>query len=237
MYVNATFGLTLLSTGTYESERLMTTLFTKLVTEGMIVVDIGAHVGYYTLLAAKAVGDKGKVFCFEPESSNYALLLKNAEVNGYKNVTPVRKAVFSKTGKVNLFLGRYSGTHGLYPSVYSTSTLAVDAITLDEFFEDKDCPIDIIKMDIEGAEMAAVTGMAEILKMNHDLKIFTEFCPIGLQGAGSSAQEYWDKLVEHGFKFIYLINERKQKLEQTDLASVMKMCKSIGYVNLLCQRA
>lgn len=52
-------------------------VFIELVREGMIVVDIGAHMGYYTLLAARAVGDKGKVFAFEPEPSNYALLVKN----------------------------------------------------------------------------------------------------------------------------------------------------------------
>ena len=91
-------------TNSYEKEQ--TILFRKLVDEGMNVVDIGANIGYYTLLAAELVGEKGKVFAFEPEPSNYDLLLRNVEINGYKNVTVVRKAVSNETGESSLFLSQ-----------------------------------------------------------------------------------------------------------------------------------
>ena len=224
-------------------DKCQTMLFQYLVTEGMTVIDIGAHIGYYTLLAAKLVGDKGEVFAFEPEPRNYALLLKNIEINSYKNVTPIKKAVFNKTGKVKLCLADFSGGHSLCRDVvHGVGTIMVDAICLDEFFRDKDYrSIDIIKMDIEGAEMAALKGMAKILETNDHLKIFTEFCPLGLQGAGVSPDEYWGKLIESGFGFIYLINEQKHELELTDFKTVMKFCRGTFFkkatvVNLLCTR-
>jgi FkbM family methyltransferase len=228
--------------GTYE--KYTTVLFKRLVGKGMNVIDVGANIGYYTLLAAKLIGEKGKVFAFEPEPRNYALLLRNIELNGYKNVIPQQKAVSNKAGKVKLFLDRLEpGAHSLYKVRQSAKeAIAVDAISLDEFFAGKESPIDIIKIDVEGAEMAVLLGMPKIVKNNDNLKVFTEFWPPGLQGSGFSAQEYWAKLVEYGFKYIYLINEQKQMLEPTDLTSMMRFCKSTFFkrptsVNLLCTKA
>ena len=236
MYVNAAFGLTLLSTGTYESERLMTNLFTKLVTEGMIVVDIGAHVGYYTLLAARAVGDQGKVFCFEPEPSNYALLLKNIEKNNSNSVVPVQKAVTNTTGSIKLFIAKDPSGHSIGSDNPQQRAILVDSTTLDDFFACREYPIHIIKIDVEGAEMAVLQGMRDIIAKNQQLNIFTEFNPGALMRAGFLPTEYFQMLVNCGFG-IYVINEQKQSLEPAEVSHVMKMCKSIEYVNLLCQRA
>lgn len=235
MHVFPAFGLMLLSTGTYESERLMTTLFTELVAENMIVVDIGAYVGFYTLLAAKAVGDKGRVFCFEPELSNYTLLLKNIEENGYNNVVPVQKAVTNVTGPIKLFLTKDQGSHSIGNYDPCQKTIVVDSITLDEFFSRRDCSIHVMKIDVEGAEMAVLQGMANIISKNRQLKIFTEFNAEALKRAGFSPTEYFKMLVNYGFE-VYVINEKKQLLEPAEIGNVIKMCKSIGYVNLLCQR-
>ena len=70
----------------------MTALVKRIVRNGDIVVDIGAHIGYYTLIFARLVGPKGKVFAFEPEPNNFNLLIKNIKINGYKNIIPVQKA-------------------------------------------------------------------------------------------------------------------------------------------------
>ena len=225
-------------------EKYTTALFKELVGGGMNVIDIGANIGYYTLLAAKLVGDEGKVFAFEPEPRNYALLLKNIELNGYKNVIPRQQAVSNKAGKVKLFLHEVeSGAHSLYEvRKDAREAIVVDAISLDEFFAGEECPIDIIKIDVEGAEMVVLLGMSKIVKNNDNLKIFTEFWPPGLQSSGFSAQEYWHKLVESGFKYIYFINEQEQRLEPADFASIVKFCKgnllrAVASVNLLCAKS
>jgi FkbM family methyltransferase len=235
MYVNATFGLTLLSTGTYESERLMTTLFNDLVTEGMIAVDVGAHVGYYTLLSARAVGSKGKVFSFEPEPSNYALLLKNIRENSWTNVVPVQKAVTNTTGHIKLFIAKDPSGHSIGRDTPHQRAILVDATTLDNFFAGREHPIHTIKIDVEGAEMAVLQGMRNIIARNRQLNIFTEFNPGALMRAGFSPSEYFQMLVNCGFE-IYVINEPKQALEPAEISHVMKLCKGLGYVNLLCRK-
>jgi FkbM family methyltransferase len=235
MYVNAAFGLTLQSAGTYMSEKSMVSLFTGLVMEGMTVVDVGAHFGYYTLLAARAVGNKGKVFCFEPEPSNYALLLKNIQENNYNNVVPVQKAVTNTTGPIKLFIAKDPSGHSIARDNPHQRSIVVDSITLDEFFTGREHPIHITKIDVEGAEMAVLKGMSNIIAKNHQLNVFTEFSPGALTRTGSSPTEYFRLLTDCGFQ-VYLIDEQKQSLEPAELGHIMKMCKSIGYVNLLCQR-
>lgn len=235
MYVNAAFGLTLLSTGTYQSERLMTTLFTELVRKGTTVVDIGAYVGYYTLLAAKATGNLGKVFCFEPEASNYALLLKNIEVNNYNNVVPVQKAVTNRTGMARLFIAESPSGHSTVCGNPNQQAIMVDCTTLDDFFSGREYPIRVIKIDVEGAEMTVLEGMNNIISKNKQLNIFTEFSPVALKIARCSPEEYFRKLTNYGFD-IYLIDETKQSLEQADLDRILKVCEKMEYVNLLCQK-
>ena len=90
----------LYATGIWEKD--VTAYLMKLIEGGMVVIDIGANVGYYTLLAAEKVGGHGKVFAFEPEPSRYALLEKNVRINGLKNVILVQQAVSNKTGTARL---------------------------------------------------------------------------------------------------------------------------------------
>lgn len=235
MHVNTTFGLTLQAAGTYISERLMSNLFIDLLTDGMVVVDIGAHIGYYTLFAAKAVGDKGKVFCFEPEPANYVLLLKNIEENNCNNVIPVQKAVSNSTGSIKLFIAKEPSGHSIGSDNPHQKAIVVDSITLDEFFSGREYPIHVIKIDVEGAEMAVLQGMRNIIAKNRQLNIFTEFNPGALKRVGFSPIEYFQMLIDFGFN-ICVINEQKQSLEQVEINTVMAMCKSIEYMNLLCRK-
>jgi len=90
MYIDSrdtTVGTSLLKWGFFE--KYETKLFKKSIKRGMVVLDIGANIGYYTLLAARLVGDEGKVFAFEPDPYNYSLLRKNIEANRYNNVIPM----------------------------------------------------------------------------------------------------------------------------------------------------
>jgi predicted methyltransferase len=80
----------------YEPET--SALMKRIIREGMTVFDLGAHVGYYTLLAAEQVGVTGHVFAFEPDPENYAVLIKNVELNGYKNVTFINMAISDMSG-------------------------------------------------------------------------------------------------------------------------------------------
>jgi predicted methyltransferase len=84
-------------------EESTTNLFRNIVKEGDVVVDLGANVGYFTLLTAKLVGRKGKVYAFEPEPRNYGYLLKNIQLNGYEHVVASQKAVADRPRLSNYF--------------------------------------------------------------------------------------------------------------------------------------
>jgi FkbM family methyltransferase len=212
-------------------ERFETELFKKQVKKGMTVLDIGAHIGYYTLLAANLVGENGRVFAFEPHPHNFAMLEKNVGINGYKNVVLVQKAVSNQSGHIKLFLSEYGTLHSLSNQVGKKS-IVVEAVTLDEFLG-KDCQVDVVKVDIEGAEMLALLGADRLIRTNGNLKIFTEFVPERLKISGFLPEEYLNKLMDYGFK-VWNINDQTRQLEPVDDANFKSTCESESGTNLYC---
>ena len=136
-----------------------TRLFEETLKPGDSVLDIGANVGYFTVLGAKLVGPQGKVFAFEPEPSNYDVLLKNLELNGHMNVITLPKAVSNQKGTAELIISDLdSGFHSLaHLNLPERGTVTVETITIDDFMEENGWPqIDLVKMDIEGGEPYAL---------------------------------------------------------------------------------
>lgn len=211
-------------------------LVRQLVKPGMKVIDAGAAIGYFTLLLAKAVGPAGHVWAFEPEPSNYAVLKKNVAANGYEDrVTLVPKALSNKSGFAQLFLGEWHiGAHSLFTgSGVSQLSLTVEKTTLDEFFsEDGMTPISLIKMDIEGAELAALEGMAELSSRSPDLKLIIEFNPTTLASAGVSPEELPHALRSLGFSRFSIMSDRLKIVRVDD--SLFQ--ESRHGANLLCEK-
>jgi len=218
-------------TGCWEKNE--TEIFKKIVKNGMNVIDIGAHIGYYTLIAAKIVGAKGKIYAFEPEQKNYSLLTKNIEINKYKNIISARKAVSNKTGTTKLFL-QTSALHTIVNPHGDKKSVDVETIALDDFFTENQ-KIDFIKMDAEGAEYMIFQGMANILKNNYNLIILTEFYPKLLKEY-IDPRMYLDKFIKNNFK-IFLISNKKIKPVNINYLINQASKKSKDYsVNLLCSR-
>jgi FkbM family methyltransferase len=220
MYVdcNATaLGLRLWMNGTHE--KLETELFEKMAQDSMVVVDIGANIGYYTLIAARLVGKKGTVYAFEPEPSNYKLLCENIAINGYANIVPIQKAVSNTSGKAKLYVDKAIGDVSSFAKdnvlthSKNVDCLEVETITLDDFFERTvgDDRIDLMKIDVEGAEELVIDGAERVLR-NNRLKIFMEFMPDQLTKAGTDPLKLLYKLQNYGFA-IKLLNDGKQVLE------------------------
>jgi len=213
-------------------ERFETSLFKKIVKEGNTVLDIGAHIGYYTLLARNLVGEEGKVFAFEPSPENFNLLKKNIDVNGYGNIITINKAVSNRLGKA-----QFSPTISTldYTNNIEEKLITVDTITLDEFFNNYSSKIDVIKMDIEGSEGKAFEGMFNLLEKNKDIIIITEYCPHRLKNLGTKPKNYLDMLEEHGF-IIYHINEDEKRLELLNRNSIGNYFRKKPAINLFCFR-
>ena len=214
-------------------EKYETELLKKIIEEGMTVVDIGAHIGYYTLIAANLVGEKGKVYAFEPEPENYSLLVKNIEINGYKNVVPVKKAVSNKIGTTKLFLGT-AALHSIIDSEGNKKSIEVQTTTLDDFFN-KNEKIDVIKIDAEGAEYMIFQGMSKILRDNNDVIILTEFYPALLKKY-IEPQKYLEELIKNKFKLFIINNEIIGPVKIEYLIDKMGKKQNDYSINLLCKR-
>ena len=233
MFLDSKDSLCLSINGVYEP--FETELVKKEIKKGDVVLDLGANIGYYTLIFAKLVGKRGKVFAFEPDPTNFSLLKKNVEINGYKNVELVQKAVSNKTGKIKLYLCEDNkGDHRIYNSHDGRQSIEIEAIRLDDYFKNYNGAVDFIKMDIQGAEGGAIQGMFNLLKKNN-VKIITEFWPIGLKRFGIDSEECLKLLIEFGFK-LYEVNEREKKIKPVNVPKLLEVYtpKKENCTNLLC---
>jgi FkbM family methyltransferase len=224
-------------------EPFETHLFATAVQAGMVVVDVGANIGHYTLEAARSVGEKGKVFAFEPEPHNFDLLCRNIEANSYQNVTLVQKALSNRCGAARLALSPDNfGGHHLENSPATGGCIEVETLTLDEHFGGRPEKIDVIKMDAEGAEMSILEGMRELLHANPDLILFTEFSPAAIRAAGRDPEKFLKALFASGF-CVGIVNHQKTRIEalaSRHLGAFVNslLCEENGkfYVDLLCLR-
>jgi FkbM family methyltransferase len=214
-------------------EPLETALFKKELKAGQTVLDIGANIGYYTLIAARIVGPKGKVYAFEPDPDNFALLKKNVEANGYTNVVLVNRAVSDKTRTARLFLNPSNrGDHRLYDSNDGRPSIAVQTIRLDDFFKKLDKKIHFIKMDIQGSEASALNGMKGLIRQNTPLRLVTEFSPGSLKLNGQDPRKYLKTLGQCGFQ-LREISEKDGLLRQANLRHLLALSDDSNvYTNL-----
>lgn len=225
--------------GKYEEQT--TKLFQRITRPGMVVIDAGAHVGYYTLLVARQVGEQGKVYAFEPEPTNFSLLQQNVALNGYGNVVATKAAVSNLVGSATLYLtsldsGRHSThRHGLPDG----GAVAVAATTLDAFLKAQGWPVvDLIKVDVEGAELDVLEGMSQLLGRPGELKLIIEFNPSSLQRAGADPLQLLEKLASWQFS-INCIDEKKGvfPLEKAGAHSLSaRLLRRESSVNLFCTR-
>jgi FkbM family methyltransferase len=181
------------------SETLECRLVSKLCRPGMCVADVGANAGFYSLLFARHVGPAGRVWAFEPDPVNFAMLQRNVEANGYSNVTMINKAVGAASGKDYLYISDiHTGDHRTYPSE-PRDRVPVEVVALDDYFPAGQ-KIDVIKIDIQGSEGKALEGMSRTLREQRELTILMEFWPKGLSQAGFIPEKVIRDLQELGLK-------------------------------------
>jgi len=216
---------------------LDTEVFKNSIKKGDIVVDVGASIGYYTLIAAKIVGDTGKVFAFEPESKNFEILKKNVEINKYNNVTLEQKAVSDVNGKINLYLSKGIGFHSTINPDTTTPIIPIESVKLDDYFRELNLidKIDFVKIDVEGAEFRVLNGMNTILEQSKNLKIFTEFMKYFLVQVGVEPKDMLNLLLNNGFELSY-VDDVKKCLVPTNVEKLMSLDESDLTVNIMCKR-
>jgi FkbM family methyltransferase len=182
-------------------EPVESALVLALLKPGDVFLDLGANIGYYSVLASRACGPSGAVYAFEPGPENFRLLQRNLVLNKAGNVTAVNAAAAAATGQGPLFLSADNqGDHRTYDNEGRASSVAVPKFALDEWFSGRDRRIDLVKMDTQGSEAQIVEGMAGLIEENRSrMRMIIEFWPYGLQGAGDSAEALVRRLGRFGF--------------------------------------
>jgi FkbM family methyltransferase len=249
-----------LLTGAYEGE--VVRILSRVAKPGMTALDIGAHVGYYTRLLSKLVGNAGRVIAFEPHPRTVTKLRHN--VRRLKNITVEQVAVtdeerhdvlydsFLNSGSASL---RYDANHydgmrdlrawrRLAPGVIEDPpkvSYAVKTVSLDSYLSRRNIGrVDFIKMDIEGAEAAAVRGMERTVRRSGPLRMILEFNPSALKTFGAVPLELWSTLRRLGFE-VTAINGHQglQPLsESNEVGSLIQTLQpgAREHINFLCEK-
>jgi FkbM family methyltransferase len=173
-------------------------LFLSLLRPGMTVLDVGANVGMYTLLGARRVGPAGRVHAFEPTPRVATALRRNVALNGLDNVIINEAAVGAVAGTATFFLQEASDRNTLGGGV--GTPMEVKTITLDGYVTTAGvAKVDVMKMDVEGAEVAALQGGRELFSREEAPVLFLEVNPEALEAAGTSATELHGLLKRYGY--------------------------------------
>ena len=233
MYLDEKDSLQLNFNGNFEP--VETEIVKKEIKENDIILDIGANIGYYSLIFAQLTGKSGKVYSFEPDPTNFEILKKNILVNKHENVILENKAVSNKEGNLKLYLStENNGMHRIYPSKWCKESIDINSIKIDNYFN-KNQKIDFIKLDIEGAEYDALLGMESIIQNNENIVIFIEFVPTSLEEHGTNPEKVIDFFINHKFK-IFKINNIAEKKEEISKEELLNFKNKDKVTNLICKR-
>jgi FkbM family methyltransferase len=151
--------------------------------QGDIVVDIGAHIGLYTIISSKRVGTNGKVVAIEADPGNFEMLNRNIKLNRLTNVIPLNYAVYSKETKIKLYLPSGESGFTKYNTIMSDwvntkdKFVEVNANTLDYLLQSKGIreeEVNWIKIDVEGAEFEVLKGAHNVLSKSKDIALLME---------------------------------------------------------------
>ena len=194
----------------------------RLVRPGMTVADVGANIGLLTLLMAWATGPNGKVIAFEPEAIPRSNLEKMKYLNGLSWVEVRDQAVGEKAGRLTFHVSDIIGHSSLYalPEAEEARTVEVEVVRLDDVAPAK--RMDVVKIDVEGAELDVLAGMRGVIAKNPDLAIVAEFGPEHLKRVGQTPAQWFKAFADAGFKG-YIIDEATSVCAPTNAKAAAKV--------------
>lgn len=203
---NDFIGSAMFSHGFENAERLFVE---RLLVPGMIVLDIGAHHGFYTLLASKKVGSHGKVLAIEPSPREMRALRLNLRINRCRNVCVDSRALGEAAGeaKLHIVIGRETGCNSLRkPGSEPTKDIRVHVERLDRLLKDHRIErVDFVKLDVEGAELSVLKGASDLLRLFLRPVILAEVQDIRTKPWGYPAREIVRFLVDLGYDWFDIL--------------------------------
>lgn len=234
-------------------EQVEIDFFSRLIKPGMTVVDAGANIGLYSLIASKLVGDKGHVYAFEPSVETYQRLLKNIQLNHSKNIYPNNLGLgdnIDQELKLRQDVGFEDAERYLVPANFEVNSElsnvnsiekeeSIKITMLDDFLEKSGVEsVDFLKIDTEGFEYYILNGARKILKSSDKMIILFECTELGTQRSNTSQKAVFDILNELGFNLYYWnIQEKKfcSDLEGCYSSGELWACRSEAQLSdLIC---
>ena len=229
----------ILHDGTYE--KAQTALLSGFLHPGDTFIDVGANIGWYSLIASRIVGTEGRVVAFEPAPASFELLRRNAVLNHCTNTILEPRALSDKAGELALHLGATNKGHN---SILETSetreSVTVPAVELDDYLRNHEGPIALIKIDTEGAEGFVLAGMEQTLRKHPETLIIMEFYPTLIRQAGFDPAGLLARFHEKGYeiKAIDEITGQPVIVAESQVTRLTDMLeKNQKYVNLLVRSA
>ncbi|WP_327190027.1 FkbM family methyltransferase [Streptomyces xinghaiensis] len=179
---------------------------------GDTFVDVGANIGYYSVMASQLVGSEGRVVAVEASEQFHQRLLLNARLNGCANVRAVNAAVSGSREVLRFVLAssKNMGANSIVPyDGPAESTFEIEALPLAEVLSPEEIETArVIKIDVEGAEGGVVRGLAPVLgRLRPDAEITVEVAPDRMRQLGESLEELLDTMHAHGFHTYRLTND------------------------------
>lgn len=180
---------------------------------GDVYVDVGANIGYYTLIAAQRVGPRGKVIAYEPDPDNFALLQSNVLLNQLPQVQIFPYALYEKNDVGQLFLSDDNfGDHRIYGAGEHRKSRNIELVHGDQHLRQQTERINFLKIDTQGAEFFVVKGLRELITENRaHLRMMLEFCPFGIRHSGADGHELLRLLDDLGMQY-HIVDHQQECL-------------------------
>ncbi len=208
-----------------------------------VFVDVGANIGYYTVIAAHVVGAGGVVLAFEPDQANFELLRENLELNACGSVvTAVEAGLAERTGAGDLYLSEdNAGDHQIFAAQAGRRKIAIKLLNGADFLRSRVRRMDLIKVDVQGAEYAVMAGLLPLLLElpGNKPRIILELTPLSLQQSGSSGRELIQLLATLAQPF-WIIDHIEHRLVAITADELARWCDDVeavagdmGFMNIL----
>jgi FkbM family methyltransferase len=180
-------------------------LIERLLRPGDVFVDAGAHIGLHTVAAARSLQGAGRVIAIEPHPTTASYLGRTIALNNVSELCTVHQVALGDTqGPAELYIGPTAGHNSLMPMVDDPdaqgSSIQVQVVLLDEVVPD-DMIVDVLKLDVEGSELAVLSGATAVLDRSPMIAIIAEFGPSHLQRAGTTTQEWLNVFLSRGMEW------------------------------------